>query len=147
MTMMKQLSISKRRWLALGVVGLLFGLVWSLFGQVEPVAALPPRVTNTPAPNEPSVGYIVLQTSAALKAKIGWTAIQWQDGLGRWNGGDSWQGTLEDGQKTWAVMTTDLGKGPFRWVAYDKPNGKVLATSASFFLPKSINESVIVPIK
>jgi hypothetical protein len=122
-----------------------------MFGAVGPAAALPPRPTDTPTPalvTAPKVGYIVLQPSASLKTKIGWTVVQWQDGLGRWQTGDGWQGTLDDdGQKTWAVLTADLGKGPFRWVAYDKPNGKVLATSASFHLPKREGESTNVPIK
>lgn len=149
--MLKENTSPARRLLSLGVLGLVLSVFWALLGPVEQAAALPPRPTDTPTPSPvtaPKVGYIVLQPSIQLKAKIGWTVVQWQDGFGRWQTGGGWQGTLdEDGQKTWAVLAADLGKGPFRWVAYDKPNGKVLATSASFSLPKHEGASVNVPLK
>ena len=75
------------------------------------------------------------------------TVVQWQDAWSDWHAVEGWRGTLDDvstgvsdkivGHKTWWVAAEDLGKGPFRWQAYRCGNGKLLATSAPFYLPSS----------
>jgi hypothetical protein len=75
------------------------------------------------------------------------TVVQWQDAWGDWHDVEGWRGTLDGvsadvsgkivGHKTWWVAAKDLGKGPFRWQVYRCENGKLLATSAPFYLPGS----------
>ncbi|HRJ41488.1 MAG: hypothetical protein KJZ86_19725 [Caldilineaceae bacterium] len=38
----------------------------------------------------------------------------------------------------------DFATDPFRWLVYDKAEGQLLATSASFALPDSITHTVTV---
>lgn len=96
------------------------------------------------AANAPRVGTILLVVSGA-PAKA-WTVMQWQDGLGGWHDVDGWRGDLDDGQKMWAVLEANFGQGPFRWVIYEKRDGKVWKTSESFFLPKSAGKWVEVVV-
>ena len=100
-------------------------------------SALPPRpvvLTSTPLPSEPPVGgYLELRIQAA---PVGlWSIVQWQDRSGGWHDVEGWKGTLDEGnRKVWWVARAELGKGPFRWLAFDL-NGKLLGTSKSFYLP------------
>lgn len=108
---------------------------------------LPPRPTGTPAstPIEPAIegGFIQLQVSDVAAA--GWTAVQWQDNAKNWHTVDGWQGTLEaNGQMSWYVGPENLGRGPFRWLIFDAPEGKLLLKSDSFFLPDHALETTIV---
>jgi hypothetical protein len=81
--------------------------------------------------------------------------------LGDWHDVEGWQGTFDDfvhdsssndgggmceGKKTWWVARADLGTGPFRWVIYQMPGGKLLASSKPFYLPNAIDETVRVEV-
>ncbi len=90
-------------------------------------------VVMTPSVIEPTVGYIALQVNQAPASAL--ALVQWQDGLGGWNTVEGWQTDLPTGQHTWAVLPQHFGQGPFRWVVYDRPGGRVVATSTGFTLP------------
>lgn len=106
------------------------------------------------APSAPINGRIELH--AVFPAAWPWSeahwqdvcaVVQWQDAWGDWHDVEGWRGTLDDvstdtdgkivGHKTWWVAAKDLGKGPFRWQGHRCANGKLLATSAPFYLPGS----------
>ncbi len=108
---------------------------------------LPPR--QTPVPTRPSGGdqhdstpvgaYIVLHAPAA-PADV-WTVVQWQDNAGGWHDVEGWQGTLDAGnRKMWWLAPDLFGKGPFRWSVYQGDRARLLAASASFYLPVSAGE-------
>jgi hypothetical protein len=85
-----------------------------------------------------------------------WTVVQWQDPAGQWHNVEGWQGQLnaiyieDDGTitatQTWWVTEGDLGKGPFRWLLYQKRDGKLLRTSAPFLLPSRNNQTTEVTL-
>lgn len=83
------------------------------------------------------------------------TMVQWQDpNTSAWHDVEGWQGTLDSveiddaglvtGTKTWWVGGGEMGKGPFRWLVYDGPDGSLLATSAPFNLPATAGNPVVV---
>ena len=81
-----------------------------------------------------------------------WTVIQWQDRLRNWHDVEGWRGGLDEivkseGGKTWWVIQADLGKGPFRWLVYDRAGGKLLAASQSFNLPSASGQTVKVQVE
>jgi hypothetical protein len=82
-----------------------------------------------------------------------WTVVQWQHPDGTWRDVEGWQGApdrvLVDGgdvvgTKTWWVGQDDLGKGPFRWLAYESAGGPLLGASDPFDLPATANGAVLV---
>lgn len=85
-----------------------------------------------------------------------WTVVQWRDNLGDWHDVLGWQGHLDDidvgeagqvvGEKRWWVAPADLGKGPFRWLVYQRRDGRLLAKSASFYLSNVREESKTVEV-
>ena len=80
-----------------------------------------------------------------------WTVVQWQDTGGGWHDVEGWRGALDEivgaeGRKIWWVYRQDLGKGPFRWLVYDRAGGKLLATSQSFNLPGISGQTVKVQV-
>src|SRR6185503_2934269 len=105
----------------------------------RPPTSTPVSPTATPSPNTPTGGLIELRVqSPPLTA---WTVVQWQDGLGGWHTVEGWQGSLDDGtSKNWWVAPKDLGTGPFRWVVFDKREGKVWGISQSFDLPEIVGQ-------
>ncbi len=117
-------------------------------------AAPPPsRPTLTPTPNvvsgQSTGSYIELHVPTDNISL--WTVVQWQDLQGAWHDVETWRGSLDEinnhkGDKLWWVYPRDFGKGPFRWVAYDRPGGQVLAISQSFNLPRASNQRVIVEV-
>jgi hypothetical protein len=73
--------------------------------------------------------------------------IQWQDSVGVWHDVEGWRSTLDrDNKQVWWVAGADFGKGPFRWVVYQAPEGKLLAKSKTFTLPNSAGETVIIKV-
>jgi hypothetical protein len=50
------------------------------------------------------------------------------------------------GHKTWWVVKSDLGTGPFRWVIYRSRQGPRLATSQPFDLPDTEGRTVRVEV-
>lgn len=101
-------------------------------------AALPPRPNPEPTPAPLPSGAIQLTISSA-PADL-WTMVQWQDALGDWHDVSGWQGTLDDGVKTWWVDEAHYGKGPFRWAV--SLGGEELAASESFALPTANGQIV-----
>ncbi len=135
--------------MTLGCVFLILaGALW-LIGLPLPAQAghgLPPRETPVPTHSpdgdrrdSPSGAHIVLHAPSA-RAGV-WTVVQWQDNAGGWHDVEGWQGTLDAGeQKTWWLAPNLFGKGPFRWLVYRGDRARLLATSASFYLPDSAGE-------
>jgi len=122
----------------------LASLLLVLLLMVSPAAAesvtdLPPRPnlpTPMPAPRYSSGAAIRLTVSPA--SPMLWTVVQWQDAAAGWHDVDGWRGLLDnpnEGTKTWWVNATDMGRGPFRWVVLDGPDGAPLAASEPFMLP------------
>jgi hypothetical protein len=108
-----------------------------------PVPVPAPTRSFTSPPQPPRGGYIELHVPIAPAGL--WTIVQWQGSLGEWYDVEGWQGTLDEGnKKTWWVAGADCGKGPFRWVISEGPQGPVLATSAPFYLPGWDNSTVRV---
>jgi len=119
------------------------------------VSALPPRPTPPPTPIvEPAASapgaLIKLNVQPAAQPAL-WTVVQWQDRLGGWHDVEGWRGTLDEvsngvGKKVWWVARANFDTGPFRWVIYQGPGGKLLATSGSFQLPRYENTMVVVEV-
>lgn len=135
-----------RTLLSLSVLVTVLIIALSSLISIETAWALPPRPAFAPPPPETegeSGGALVLSltwSDLSLPMQTAWTVVQWQDQAGAWHDVLGWQGTLDEmtagqGQKTWWVYHSDLGKGPFRWLVYQKQGGRLLVTSAPFTLP------------
>ena len=163
-----------RKWLPLLVLnlGILAAVSW-LAAEATPAqqaatpTSPPPTWTPGPAPIKtpqgaplPEPGWgggaIELQvrfSPARLKHwQEVWAVVQWQDAWGDWHDVEGWRGTLDEivgaeGRKTWWVYRQDLGKGPFRWLVYDRAGGKLLAASQSFNLPGASGQTVKVQVE
>jgi hypothetical protein len=125
-------------------------------------SALPPRPTPEPVlpetspPRPPAGGFVELRVSfdpvwpsSNRPWQELWTVVQWQDAWGDWRDVVEWQGTLDEvngdvGRKVWWVAKADFGKGPFRWVVYERRGGEPLAPSESFYLPHVPGETAQV---
>lgn len=162
-------AFMRRIMFGLVVLSLTVGFTWlSALPAAASLSALPTRVratltptaTRTPTamptytptafviPTQPApvaeVGYIHLMVHQAPASAF--AVVQWQDGLGGWNLVEGWQTQLPTGQHTWAVLPTHFGQGPFRWVVYDRPGGKVIATSARFTLPGQTGQIISLTV-
>jgi hypothetical protein len=143
-------------------IGLL-GVVMLLVAMTGVAAAdLPPRPTPLPTPTSTSVPASSNSTASALielrvpTASLNYyTAVQWLDAQGAWHTVDSWQGNLDDtlnkvdqtlAYKRWWVNAAQFGLKNFRWLVYDRPNGKLLITSQTFDLPTYNRQQVIVAV-
>lgn len=129
-------------------------------GATQAATKLPPRptpaVTLTPTPTplplparrettvrEPLAHIRLAVTPAAAGL---WAVVQWQGGDGVWHDVAGWQGVLPENGQRWAVEQRNFGEGPFRWVVYDRPGGKELASSAPFDLPAQDGEELSIEI-
>ncbi len=131
---------------------ILIAVIWvclaAVFAPLSSVLAtttnLPPR--PTPSANVPAGdSYILLHTDAAPSGA--WSIVEWKDAAGDWHVVDGWQGTLDEGGvKRWWVAPTDRGKGPFRWVVYERPGGHVWGTSAEFMLPTRNHWTTVIKV-
>lgn len=83
-----------------------------------------------------------------------WTEVEWSDG-NNWHTVGGWRGQMDSisqvgGQwvslREWWVGGQDLNTGPFRWVVYEKPGGKVLLTSDPFMLPAHSGETIRIDL-
>jgi hypothetical protein len=123
-------------------------------------AGLPPRQTPQPLPPSGSDGggaSLELrlrfdQVEQAARWQELWTVVQWQDASGNWRDVEGWQGALDEmakgeGVKVWWVYRQDLGTGPFRWMIYSAPAGKVLAASDPFHLPRYEGATELVTVR
>ena len=136
---------------ALAISVIVMAAALPLSAQAMPLA-LPPRPTP-----EPTVvysfgggegGFIELRIQSELSPAKVWTTIQWQNQSGDWYTVEGWQGTpFEEGRVLWWVQHSDLGKGPFRWMVYTAPGGKLLATSEPFNLPSRDGATVRVALQ
>jgi hypothetical protein len=99
-----------------------------------PTTEVPPTVKPIDTP-VPIGGFIELHIQSGHNRL--WTVVQWQGDRSSWYTVEGWQSTPdENNQMKWWVAKPDLGKGPFRWLVYQNRNGKLLATSESFYLPR-----------
>jgi hypothetical protein len=117
-------------------------------------SALPPRPTpvtpiptSMPASTSPGWAAIELHVQPAQPAL--WTIVQWQDRLGGWHDVEGWRGTLDEvssgvGKKVWWVARANFDTGPFRWVIYQRPGGKLLTASEAFRLPRYENTMAVI---
>lgn len=139
-------------------IGSLIAMVLLSGYLLEPAAvdALPPRptpaITPMPLPKAPKpmspplrLSHIRLLVAPAQEGL--WSVVEWQGADGEWHVVDGWQGTIDGGSKRWAVHERNFGEGPFRWVVYDSPAGRVMDTSVTFVLPHSAGEELIVRIE
>jgi hypothetical protein len=102
-----------------------------------------------PASTSPGWAGIELHVQAARPGL--WTVVQWQDALGGWHDVEGWRGTLDEigngvGQKAWWVARPDFDTGPFRWMIYQGPGGRLLAASEAFRLPHYETLTVVVEV-
>ncbi len=149
----RTLSI-RLKFLVSGLCALLVVTLATLPAQTA--SALPPRptpVTPTPTsmPASTSPGWAVIELHVQAARPELWTVVQWQDRRGGWHDVEGWRGTLDEvsngvGKKVWWVARTDFDTGPFRWVIYPSPGGKLLATSGSFQLPHYENTAVVIEV-
>jgi|GEM_PF-2566905 len=72
-----------------------------------------------------------------------WAAVQWQDGQGRWQTVDGWQGTVVNGYQRWWVGKDLYAAGPFRWVILDRKGGALLVASEPFDLPAAHDKMAV----
>ena len=130
-------------------------LALASLGPTAASAELPPRpeppvVESSSAPPEIASIQLSFEYSPEWQAittdwqKL-WAIVQWQDGLGEWNDCAGWQGGLDsvaDGQasKTFWVVQTDGGKGPFRWIVLREASAAAVAVGDPFFLPSDPSE-------
>ena len=111
----------------------------------RPATATPSQPSVTPEPYLQTGGLIELRLQAP--PATAWTVVQWQDALGGWHVVEGWQGTLDDGvAKVWWVAPKDFNTGPFRWVIYEKRDGKVWGMSQSFNLPAVVGQRFVLDI-
>ena len=118
------------------------------------VSALPPRPSPSPTPivelaaSAPGA-LIKLNVQPAVQPAL-WTVVQWQDRLGGWHDVEGWRGTLDEISsgvgKVWWVARANFDTGPFRWVIYQSPGGKLLAASEAFQLPRYENTMVVIEV-
>jgi hypothetical protein len=154
----------KGTWLGLGALIIGLGLMAVLLAApgTEAQGPSPPTATpNSPPPANPGGGdsnensddddssssspagaYIELQAENAPAGA--WSVVQWQDSNADWQNVEGWRGKLDNGTRRWWVHPKDFDTGPFRWVVYESPGGRLLATSESFSLPQFPNETVRV---
>ena len=64
---------------------------------------------------------------------------------------DGWKGTPDEvvsdqARKVWWVAQPQMGQGPFRWVVYTQPGGKMLGASESFSLPAVADQWLVVSL-
>jgi hypothetical protein len=94
-----------------------------------------------------SISFIEFHLSSVPAAW--WTEIQWQDAWGEWHDVEGWQAPFDQiregvGIKRWAVFPRDLRTGPFRWLAFQRAGGEVVAISQPFNLPQFQGDAVRV---
>jgi hypothetical protein len=91
----------------------------------------------------PVGAYIELHVSGGAEGT--WTVVQWQDKNGDWHDIEGWRGQLDaNGRVKWWVAAKDFGTGPFRWQVIQGREGRSLAASGSFNLPRQANEILVI---
>lgn len=113
-----------------------------------------PSTAAAPTPQAPVVelldprlagAFIALQAQP-LQPGL-WTRVQWQDAHGGWHDIEGWQGTFNPDQRVlWYVGPEHLGSGPFRWLVYQQPGGRLLGVSQPFHLPSRGGELLHVTL-
>lgn len=135
------------------IVGL---LAWTMQppAPVQAGGELPARNTPISSPANKDAGNTKNKNSQPVGAYIelhlsnpadgAWTVVQWQDNAGDWQDVEGWQGSPNSDRQRWWVATRDFGRGPFRWIVTQGPDGTLLGTSQPFQLPTKANQ--VVPI-
>ena len=148
-------TLNIQKFLVSGLCALL-GVTLATLPTQATVSALPPRptpVTPTPTamPASTSPGWAVIELHVQAARPELWTVVQWQDRRGGWHDVEGWRGTLEQvsdgvGKKVWWVARANFDTGPFRWVIYQSPGGKLLSTSEAFRLPRYENTMGVIEV-
>jgi hypothetical protein len=127
---------------------------------LPPRPATPTPVVAAPAPAKASASGASIRMEIAfgedwpsrgLAWQDLWTVVEWQDEEGTWHAVEGWQGGLEkvSGPTGWAIwwLANDLlGRGPFRWVVYERQGGPVMAVGEPFHLPAARGRIVTVKV-
>jgi hypothetical protein len=115
-------------------------------------ADLPPRPTPNPTSAPAATSGALIELRMPTTSLNYFTVVQWQGADQVWHNVDSWLGNLDDfltnsrpttAYKRWWVYPADYGQQNFHWQVFDKPNGQLLATSATFDLPTHDKQIVI----
>ncbi len=113
------------------------------------VYGAPPRPTLAPLPTPPPLapgGFIELRL-VPLQENL-WTRVQWRGVGDVWHDVEGWQGAPDEtGRVRWYVGPEILGRGPFRWLAADGPDGPLLGVSEPFHLPALARQVVVVAVE
>ena len=83
-------------------------------------------------------GAIALIVTNPPTAGTAYVDVQWQDPAGGWHNIDNWLIPFDQSPLGYTVNwvdPADLGTGPFRWVMFDQPGGKMIGASDSFMFP------------
>jgi hypothetical protein len=122
---------------------LVLGLLQAAGGLLRPPALARPELPSPGVPATtaaPAGAYVELLAAPGL-----WAVVQWQDMAGDWHDVEGWQGAADaDGLLRWWVEAGDFGGRPFRWAAYEGPDGPPACASAAFHLPAGPGESLRV---
>jgi hypothetical protein len=105
---------------------------------------VPPPPTRMYIYQQPPGGTLILYVPEA-SAHL-WTVVQWEDTNGDWHDVEGWRSQLTDGFVGWWVDPADFSTGPFRWAVLDGPDGELLHTSESFYLPAFVDGVVYIEI-
>ncbi len=120
-----------------------------------PIATPTPQVLSTaPGANSSTLELVVKASSQAMSQynwKSMWTVVQWQDESAAWHDVEGWRDALDTldatgGSKHWSVPDSLFGRGPFRWLIYERDGGALLATSATYQLPSGGGQTVRVEV-
>jgi hypothetical protein len=140
--------------ISLVCIAMLFALLPGIAGagDLPPRPTPPPLPTPTPVPVAAGIFGAVIELRLPTTSLNYFTIVQWQSANQVWHDVDTWQGNLDDfltnstpttAYKRWWVYPADYGKQNFRWQVFNKPNGKLLAASATFDLPTHDKQIVI----
>ena len=150
------------------IVGILCALGLALVPAQAAPEGLPPRPDDTPTPSslQPAEDVKSAADGAVIVLEVVfdddwptrgvawqdlWTVVEWQDVDGTWYEVAGWQGGLDKvngglGWKVWWLEDDLLGRGPFRWVVYERYGGAVIVVSDAFDLPERVGKMVTVEI-
>ncbi|MBN2004015.1 MAG: hypothetical protein JXA21_11730 [Anaerolineae bacterium] len=114
-----------------------------------------PQVVNTSPGASGSLLELAVRASDQAMSRYNWkamwTVVQWQDADATWHDVEGWRDVLDTidatgGSKRWSVPDSLFGRGPFRWLVYDREGGVLLATSATYQLPTAGGQTVRVEV-
>jgi hypothetical protein len=116
----------------------------------QPALARPAATTQAvTADSEPKMAGAWIQVRVPpIKGQDIWVVVQWRDNQGVWRDIDGWRGQFDEyvdgvGRKTWWVEEGLFGTGMFKWLVYDRGDGRRLGESAAFSLPNFAGQVLV----